>query len=112
MAIRPIIDNKGTLGNNLLLIDIKPAYERIEKDGKFERTDKISHFNYSIVCLDRKFEKISIKVEEAQPLFNTDESDIPDNTMVKFDDLEIIAYVSNNWIQLSAKASKCVVLKQ
>ncbi|MCB5240022.1 hypothetical protein AB1L07_18920 [Niallia alba] len=112
MAIRPIIDNKGTLGNSLLLVDIKPAYERIEKNGKFERSSNISHYSYSVVCLERKFEKISIKIEEAQPLFNTDESDIPDNTMVKFENLELKPYVNGNFIQISARADKCIIIKQ
>ncbi|MCB5239571.1 hypothetical protein [Niallia circulans] len=112
MAIRPIIDNVKTLGNSLLLVDIKPAYERIEKDGKFVRSSTISHYNYSVVALEKKFEKISIKIEEAQPLFNTEESEVPENTLVKFENLELKPYVNNSFIQLSAKADKCIIIKQ
>ncbi|EMI14834.1 hypothetical protein C883_3232 [Bacillus stratosphericus LAMA 585] len=113
MAIRPVINNMDTLGTKLLLVDVKPAYERLKKDnGQYERTDRITHYNYTIVCLERKFEKISIKVEEARPLFDTEKTEVPDNTLVQFENLEITPYVSNNWIQLSAKAEKCTILKE
>ncbi|PAF16983.1 hypothetical protein [Terribacillus saccharophilus] len=112
MALRPVINTVETLGKTLLLVDVKPAYERVEKDGRFERTERITHYNYTIVCLERKFEKISIKVEEARPLYDTEKADVPDNTLVSFENLEITPYVSNNWIQLSAKAAKCIIAKQ
>ncbi|MDU1847569.1 MAG: hypothetical protein E6778_18740 [Niallia nealsonii] len=109
--IRPVISVEETLGKTLLLVDVKPAYERIEKDGKFEKSDRISHYNYSIVCLERKFEKISIKIEEKSPLFDTEKAEVPENTLVQFESLQITPYVSNNWIQLSAKADKCLIVK-
>lgn len=31
MAIRPVINNMDTLGTKLLLVDVKPAYERLKK---------------------------------------------------------------------------------
>lgn len=109
MAIRPVIDPVATLGKTLLLVDVKPAYERIEKQkGEFEKTDKISHYNYTVVALEKKFEKISIKVDEPRPLFD---EEVPDNTYVQFDNLTITPYVSNGWIQVSAKADKCNVIE-
>ncbi|EOO11490.1 hypothetical protein [Bacillus cereus] len=109
MSIKPVIDSVKTLGESLLLVDVKPAYERIEKEnGGFERTNKISHYVYTVVCLERKFEKLGIKVDQPQPLFNDDE--VPDNTYVEFENLVVTPYVSNGWIQISAKADRCVVV--
>lgn len=109
MPIRPIIDPNATLGKTLLLVDVKPAYERVEKQkGEFEKTDKITHYNYTVVALEKKFEKISIKVDEPRPLFD---EEVPNNIYVQFENLTLTPYVSNGWIQLSAKADKCVVIK-
>lgn len=109
MSIRPVINPIATLGKTLLLVDVKPAYERIEKGkGEFEKTDKITHYNYTVVALEKKFEKISIKIDEPRPLFD---DEIPSNVYVQFENLTITPYVSNGWIQLSAKADKCVVIK-
>ncbi|EGO2515262.1 MULTISPECIES: hypothetical protein [Lactobacillales] len=112
MAIKPIIDSVATIGNSLLLVDLKPAFERIKNsDGDFEKTDRITHYNYTVVCLEKKFEKISVKVEEIRPLFDIEKEEIPENTYVKFDNLTLTPYVSNGWIQLSSKADKCMVVK-
>lgn len=109
MSIRPIIDPIATLGKTLLLVEVKAAYERIEKGkGEFEKTDKISHYTYTVVALERKFEKISIKIDEPRPLFD---DEVPNNVYVQFENLTITPYVSNGWIQLSAKADKCVIIK-
>lgn len=109
MPIKPIIEPVLTLGKTLLLVEIKAVHERIEKTkGEFEKTDKISHYNYTVVALERKFEKISIKIDEPRPLFD---DEVPNNVYVQFENLTITPYVSNGWIQLSAKADKCVVIK-
>ena len=106
MAIKPIIDPIATAGKSLLLVDLKPAYERVKNS-----TDKITHYNYTVVCLEKKFEKITVKIEEPRPLFDTDNDEIPDETYVKFENLSFNPYVSNGWIQLSSKADKCVLVK-
>ncbi|KZD41786.1 hypothetical protein [Bacillus cereus] len=110
MAIRPVINNVETLGATLLLVEAKPAYERIEKEnGKFERTEKILNYVYTVVCVERKFEKVSIKIDEPRPLYD---EEVPDNTYVEFENLVITPYVSNGWIQISAKADRCVVVEE
>ena len=60
---------------------------------------------------EKKFEKITVKIEEPRPLFDTDNDEIPDETYVKFENLSFNPYVSNGWIQLSSKADKCVLVK-
>lgn len=109
MSIKPVIDPVATLGETLLLVDVRPAYERKEKEnGNFEKTEKISHYVYTVVCLEKKFEKLSVKIDEPRPLFN---NDIPESTYVEFEGLTIAPYVSNGWIQISAKADKCTVIE-
>ncbi|MGG1165779.1 hypothetical protein [Bacillus mycoides] len=112
--IKPVIDPVSTLGENLLLVDVLPKFEQIKNDdGKFERTDRIISWMYHVVCVNRKFEKVSIKIEEQQrPLFDTEKEEVPDNTYVQFENLTITPYVSNGWIQLSAKADKCMVVEE
>lgn len=112
MAIKPIIDPIATAGKTLLLVDLKPAYERVKNsNGEFEKTDKITHYNYTVVCLEKKFEKIIVKIEEPRPLFDTENDEVPDETYVKFENLSFNPYVSNGWIQLSSKADKCILVK-
>ncbi|MGX7234633.1 hypothetical protein [Enterococcus italicus] len=113
MAVKPIIDPiAATAGKTLLLVDLKPAYERVKNsNGEFEKTDKITHYNYTVVCLEKKFEKIIVKIEEPRPLFDTENDEIPDETYVKFENLSFNPYVSNGWIQLSSKADKCIHCK-
>ena len=111
--IKPVIDPIATLGENLLLVDVSAKYEQVKnEDGKFERTDKIISYVYSVVCLERKFEKVSIKIDESRPLFDPEKSEVPDNTFVNFENLIITPYVQNGWIQLSIKADKCFVLEE
>ncbi|MER2128792.1 hypothetical protein [Solibacillus sp.] len=111
--IKPVIDSIATLGENLLLVDVSAKYEQVKKDdGKFERTDKIISYVYSVVCVNRKFEKVSIKIDEPRPLFDPEKKEIPDNTFVRFENLIITPYVNNGWIQLSIKADKCIVYEE
>ena len=52
MAIKPIIDPIATAGKSLLLVDLKPAYERVKNSsGEFEKTDKITHYNYNVLMI-------------------------------------------------------------
>jgi len=111
--IKPIIDSVATLGETLLLVDVNAVYERVKNsEGNFEKTEKISHYSYTVVCLEKKFEKVTIKIDEPRALFNTEKSEVPENTYVVFENLVITPYVSNGWIQLSAKADKCVVVEE
>ncbi|MEC1179049.1 hypothetical protein P9B03_11195 [Metasolibacillus meyeri] len=111
--LKPVIDPIATLGSTLLLVDIAPKFEQVKNDdGKFERTDKIISYVYSVVCVERKFEKVSIKIDEKRPLFDTEKEDIPESTIVAFENLTITPYVQNGWIQLSSKADKCFVCEE
>lgn len=107
--IKPIIDSQLTLGTTLVLLGITERKEVVKKeDGSFDKTDNILGYNYDVVCLERKFEKIIVKTEEKRPLFAPDE-EIPDDTLVAFENLTITPWVKDGWIQLSVKASKCII---
>lgn len=111
--LKPVIDPIATLGSTLLLVDIAPKFEQVKKDdGKFERTDRIISYVYSVICVNRKYEKLLIKIDEQRPLFDTEKEDIPENTIVAFENLTITPYVQNGWIQLSSKADKCFVCEE
>lgn len=115
MSIKPVIDTKATLGENLILVDVTKRYKQKEnkETKKFEKTDEFVHV-YSVVCLDRKFEKIDIKIEEKKAIVPLDENGkgvgLTDQCFVEFENLVIRPYVSQNWIQLSATADKCIIL--
>ncbi|WP_399630873.1 hypothetical protein [Sporosarcina sp. SG10008] len=111
--IRPVIDSYETLGETLLLVDIVKRYKKVEnKETKtWVATNEFSHV-YTVVCLERKFDKFDVKIEENKPLFSLGEDGkavaIPDECYVKFENLTILPYVREGWIQLSAKADRCM----
>ncbi|EGO5844828.1 hypothetical protein HKH47_001402 [Enterococcus faecalis] len=107
--IKPIIDSQQTIGTTLVLLGVTERKEVIKKeDGTFDKTDNILGYNYEVVCLERKFEKVIVKTEEKRPLFEPDE-EIPDDTLVAFENLSITPWVKEGWIQLSVKATKCII---
>ena len=107
--LKPQIDTPKTLGATLVLLDVIERKEVIKKeDGSFDKTDNILGYNYEVVCLERKLEKIIVKTEEKRPLFDPDE-EIPGDTLVAFENLTITPWVKDGWIQLSFKASKCII---
>jgi len=112
--IKPIIDNTATLGDTLLLVDITKRFKQKEnkETGKFDKTDEFTHV-YTVVCLERKFDKFDVKIEEKKALFPLDEKgkaiDLPDQSYVKFENLTIRPYVRDGWIQLSATADRCTL---
>lgn len=111
MAIRPVVDTVETLGKSLLLVDITKRYVKEKNEnGEYLATSEFN-FIYSVVCIERKFEKIDVKIPEKTALFPMDENGkavgIPENCFVAFGSLVISPYVSKGWIQLSARAENC-----
>lgn len=110
--IKPIIDSQQTIGTTLVLLGVTERKEVIKKeDGTFDKTDNILGYNYEVVCLERKFEKVIVKTEEKRPLFEPDE-EIPDDALVAFENLSITPWVKEGWIQLSVKATKCIIVEE
>ncbi|CAM5732063.1 hypothetical protein [Niallia circulans] len=70
MAIKPVVDITDTLGNSLLLVDIKQLMKELKK---MENSKKIPIFlmiTIRLCVLSAKFEKISIKVVKLSSLLN------------------------------------------
>ena len=53
------IDVPATVGNKLLLVDIKPRYEYDNN----QRTDKVAGYGYTVVLPDKAFEKLTVKID-------------------------------------------------
>ncbi|EAC9603105.1 hypothetical protein KEB92_001473 [Listeria monocytogenes] len=114
MSLAPVID---TTGNILILVDQKKryTYNKNPTTGTLEKTDEFVHV-YSIVCIERKFEKIDVKIDEKKPLYPFDEKGkvvgLPDNVQIEFENLVITPWVDKNGrIQLSATANSCFVIQ-
>lgn len=116
MSLKPVIDVDETLGKELLLVDVTKRFiKKQDETGKYQSTSEF-YFIYSVVAIERKFEKIDIKISEQKTLFPIDEFGkvigLPDDCYVKFENLIITPYVMNGWIQISAKADKCILLNE
>lgn len=101
-----VIDSEKTVGNNLLLTDIRPYYEY---DGNNQRLDKISGYKYEVTLPERKFEKISVKISGNQRV-SLDES--CDYLPVVFEDLQLKLYWSPHGYNISAVASNVRIQKK
>lgn len=93
--IKPILNAEETIGDFLILLNQKPYYEYIEKEGKKVKGKNIEGYSYECVAMDRRYEKINVKVEGQIPLYR-DEKSIPENCVVEFENLQGTTYVSGN----------------
>lgn len=93
-----VIDADKTVGHKLLLTNIRPYYEY----NGAEKSDKVIGHKYEIVLPERRYEKISVKIEGHQRLDMAEDSDcIP----IILDDLCIKIYWMAGNYKLSATAS-------
>lgn len=115
--IRPVINSSETLGQTLLLVDITKRYRKVEnkETNKWEETNDF-YFVYTVVCIERKFDKFDIKIDEKKSLFPLGENgkviEIQNECFVGFENLIIRPYVRDGWIQLSATADKCIIINE
>ena len=91
-----VISTKETVGDEFVLVSIKPAYEYV--DGR--RTEEFSAYKYSVVCVKAGYEKIAVRVEGDKKL-----SDDAIDQNVIFENLELKPYIVNGRFGLSAKAT-------
>jgi hypothetical protein len=96
LNIRDLKIDVSSLGQQMLLVDVVPAYEY--KDGK--RTDAITGYRYVICLVAHHLEKLSVRIDGPQLM------DKPDGFVeVVFDALEVSAYEVQGKIQFTAKAA-------
>lgn len=90
------IDVPATVGNKLLLVDIKPRYEYDNN----QRTDKVAGYGYTVVLPDKAFEKLTVKIDGKQQMEITD-----GYVEVYFTDLELYIYWAQGQYAVGARAT-------
>ena len=96
MKITDCIISPETLGNKLLLIDVRPAHQYM--NGK--PTDEICAYRYDIVLPEKQMEKISVKIKGKQLMEKPTEP-----IEVQFEKLRTFIYWMNGEYHIGAKAS-------
>lgn len=104
------IDWKATLGKGLQCVEVKPYYRY---DDANKRTEDIEGYAYMCIVPAMKYDKVSIKVEQATPIFEIQEEGAI--KFVEFEGIDGKAYIDfgtkNNDVKLSITADKVKELK-
>lgn len=91
-----MIISNASIGNKLLLVDVKPKYEYVNN----QRTDKVTGYGYTIVLPDKQFEKMIVKIDGKQQM------ETPDSYVdVIFTDLELYIYWNQGQYTVGARAT-------
>jgi len=91
------IDAYATLGENMLLTDITPAY--VYLNGR--KTEEVEGFKYTVACQHLNLDKVSIKILGKKQLEMSEKFE-----KVRFDGLALSVYIREGQPQISAKAEK------
>ena len=95
LTIRDVGLDLASLGQ-MLLVDITPCREFV--DGK--PTDKVTGYRYFVTLPAKNYKRLGVKIDGEQIM------EMPNTVQeVEFTGLDISAYVSGKFIQLSAKAT-------
>lgn len=95
MKITDLIIDPASLGNQLWLVGISPAYEYRNN----RRTDKITGYRYTVAMVDKGLEKINVKIDGEQ-LMDEPNGYIP----VEFVGLELYIYFAQGQPAVGARA--------
>lgn len=105
--IKDLIDTKK-LGQTMLLVARAEAYTKF-LNGEY--IGEIAGYKYDLVLCEYNWDKITVKIESNQPLINFDnQNGAP--LKVKLEGLQANAYVQNNRVALSFKATSIKKLSQ
>lgn len=94
------LDTKAMFKDDFLLADITPLFPF----NNGERAKTQTGYTYTVVLPNLKLEKISVKIENLEPLVNLDTDEVPVMSAVKFENLQVTPYLNNNNFGLSCKA--------
>ena len=100
-----VIDANASVGKNLLLTDVRPYYAYAGN----QKLDKVVGYRYDVVLTEKKFEKLSVKVEGKQKV---ELSDSVDYLPVVFDDLKLRLYTVSGGYNIAATANNVRVIKR
>lgn len=92
-----IIDANGSVGNNLVLVDVAPIKAYV--DGR--RTDQVSGYRYTVAMPDKAFDKLVVKIDGELRIDKPQEGNYP---KVVFEGLDLSLYWSPDGHKVSAKA--------
>ena len=91
-----VIDANASVGKNLLLTDVRPYYAYAGN----QKLDKVVGYRYDVVLTEKKFEKLSVKVEGKQKVELSD------------DDLKLRLYTMSGGYNIAATANNVRVIKR
>jgi len=91
------IDATDTVGQRLLLTDVRPVYAY---DASGKKSNDVTGYRYIVVTLEREYEKISVKIDGKQLMEKPTEG-----IDVQFDNLQLSLYYANGTTNISAQAS-------
>lgn len=97
MNLNDLIIDPASLGKKLLLIDIKPIHEY---HNGVKKEDIIIGYRYTVVCVEKNYDKISIRIDNPLPELHL--SSAPEEVI--FTGLTIKAYHINGAVNIVAKA--------
>ena len=96
LNIRDLKIDNASLGPNMLLVEVVPAYEYKDK----QRTDTITGYRYVVCLVDHHLEKLNVRIDGAQLM------EQPDGFVeVEFEGLEVRAYENKGVVNFTAKAT-------
>lgn len=109
--LKPVLNAKETLGDFLVLVNQRPFFKYVEKNGEKVKSDVIEGYSYECVAIERKYEKVIVKVEGTEPLYK-DNNSLPENSIVDFKNLTGSVYVAGNgnykYVACSFKADQII----
>ncbi len=97
-----VIDTEKSFKGNFLIADITPLFPY--ENGVRGSVQK--GYTYTCVLPELKLERLSVKIEDLNPLVDLEKEDIPVMAKVKFQNLVVSPYISNGNVNISAKADK------
>lgn len=94
--IQDLIISPKSLGSELLLVDVSPAFAY--KDNR--RTDTVTGYRYTVCAMEKGMEKINVKIDGPQLM------EKPDSYVkVRFEGLEVFVYWANGNYNVGARAT-------
>lgn len=97
LDLKELIISPESVGKTLILTDIVPGYEYVNG----VRSGEVSFFKYVVTMKDKKYEKLTVRIEGSAQLEMADGEDM----YVAFEGLVLSLYWTPNGHQIAAKAT-------
>lgn len=100
--------NLNKLGSNVMLVQPPEAYTKYSNEGP---TDEIIGYKYEVVLKEYNWDKVTIKYENAVPLFTEENFKEGQTYNLKVEGLEATPYVNKGQVALSFKCKNLTPIK-